>query len=254
MKVLIIEDEKPAADRLAYLIHLYDASIEVAGRAESIEEAVQWFKTKPRPDVVFCDIQLADGYSFEIFNRVSINIPVIFTTAYDQYALRAFQYFSVDYILKPITAEALANSLNKLSLMAASLPGNQVYLNIGEKFASNMQEKKYKDRFLAKVGQRSYLVSASNAAWFEADNKIVYLVDKEGNKYVVDFTMEKLTQLLNPTNFVRINRKYIINHSAVEHIKPYAGNRMQVCVMAGKKTGNIIVSRERVVQLKQWVQ
>jgi DNA-binding LytR/AlgR family response regulator len=141
MKVLIIEDEKPAADRLAYLIHLYDASIEVTGRVESIEDAVQWFKTKPRPDLVFFDIQLADGYSFEIFNRVSVNIPVIFTTAYDQYALRAFQYFSVDYILKPVTAEALANALNKLSLMAASLPGNNDYRLMGQNFAAALQEK-----------------------------------------------------------------------------------------------------------------
>ncbi len=253
MKVLIIEDEKPAADRLAYLIHLYDPAIEVMGRAESIDEAVQWFKTKPRPDVAFFDIQLADGYSFEIFNQISINIPVIFTTAYDQYALKAFQYFSVDYILKPVTAEALAKALNKLSAMAATLPGSQLYLNIGEKFTSNMQEKKYRDRFLSKVGQRIYLVATTNVAWFEADNKIVYLVDKEGNKYVVDFTMEKLTQLLNPVDFVRINRKYIICHSAVEHIKPYAGNRMQVCVAAGKKTDNIIVSRDRVCVLKEWV-
>jgi DNA-binding LytR/AlgR family response regulator len=254
MKVLIIEDEKPAADRLAYLLHQYDPSIEIAGRAESIEDAVTWLKTKPHPDVVFLDIQLADGYSFEIFNRTAVHIPVIFTTAYDQYAMKAFQYFSVDYILKPVTAEALAKALNKLSAMAATLPGNQVYLSIGEKFSRNLEEKKYKDRFLAKVGQRIYLVSTTNIAWFEADNKIVYLVDKEGNKYVVDFTMEKLSQLLNPVDFVRINRKYIICHSAVEHIKPYAGNRMQVCVTAGKKTDNIVVSRERVVQLKQWVQ
>jgi DNA-binding LytR/AlgR family response regulator len=253
MKVLIIEDEKPAADRLAYLIGLYDASIEVTGRVESIEEAVQWFKTKPRPDLVFLDIQLADGYSFEIFNRVSINVPVIFTTAYDQYALRAFQYFSVDYILKPITAEALANAMNKLLQMAASLPGNNAYQLLGQNFAAAQQEKKYKERFLAKVGQRSYLLPTTDIAWFEADNKIVYLIDKEGNKYLVDFTMEKLTQLLNPDAFVRINRKYIISHNAVEHLKPYPGNRIQVYVTAGKKTDNVIVSRERVSMLKEWV-
>jgi DNA-binding LytR/AlgR family response regulator len=253
MKVLIIEDEKTAADRLAYLLHQYEPSIEIAGRAESIEESVTWLTTKPHPDVIFLDIQLADGYSFEIFNRVAVHVPVIFTTAYDQYAMKAFQYFSVDYILKPVTAEALAKAMNKLSAMAGSFPGSQVYLNIGEKFARNAEEKKYRDRFLAKVGQRIYLVPAANVAWFEADNKIVYLVDTEGNKYVVDFTMEKLVQILNPAGFVRINRKYIICHSAVEHIKPYAGNRMQVCVTAGKKTDNIIVSRDRVSVLKEWV-
>jgi DNA-binding LytR/AlgR family response regulator len=254
MRVLIIEDERPAADRLAYLLHIYDESIEVAGRAESIEEAVLWFNTKPRPDVVFCDIQLADGSSFEIFNRVTVNTPVIFTTAYDQYAMKAFRYFSVDYILKPVTAEALAQALNKLQAMAASLPGNNVYRSLGQDFAAGSPEKKYKERFLAKVGQRIYLVSTDSVAWFEADNKIVNLVDKEGNKYLVDYTMEKLEQLLNPNDFVRINRKFIINHCAVEHIKPYAGNRMQVCMAAGKKTDNVIVSRERVMQLKEWAE
>jgi DNA-binding LytR/AlgR family response regulator len=252
MTVLIVEDERPAAERLVYLLRQYDSSITVSGMVESIDEAVQWFKTKALPDVVLMDIQLADGYSFEIFNQVSLNRPVIFTTAYDNYAIDAFKYFSVDYILKPVSATALATALQKLANMAAGLPAANAYRSMGEDFMRNLHGKKYKERFLGKVGQRIYFIQAANIAWFEADNKIVHLVDKEGNKYVVDFTMERIEQLLNPDDFVRISRKYIICHDAVEHMKPYVGNRMQVNLTAGKRTDTAIVSRERVVQLKEW--
>jgi two-component system, LytTR family, response regulator LytT len=252
MNVLIIEDEQAAAERLVYLLRQYDPTITVAGVAESIEDAVNWFKTKALPDVVLMDIHLADGYSFEIFNQVVLNRPVIFTTAYDNYAMEAFKYFSVDYILKPVTSEALAQAMNKLAQMAISLPSNQLYRRMGQTFAQQLEAKKYKERFLAKIGQRIYFVQAAEIAWFEADNKLVHLVDKEGNKYLVDFTMERLEQLLNPDDFVRISRKYIIHHDAVEHMKPYMGSRMQISLCAGNRKDTAIVSRERVLQLKEW--
>jgi two-component system, LytTR family, response regulator LytT len=252
MNVLIVEDEQPAAERLVYLLRQYDRSITICGVVESIEDAVNWFKTKALPDVVLMDIHLADGHSFEIFNQVAVNRPVIFTTAYDHYAMDAFKYFSVDYILKPVTGETLANALNKLSNMAINMPSNQVYRRMGEDFAHQHDVKKYKERFLAKIGQRIYFIQATAIAWFEADNKLVHLVDKEGNKYLVDFTMERLEQLLNPNDFVRISRKYIIHHDAVEHMKPYVGNRMQISLCAGKRKDTAIVSRERVTQLKEW--
>jgi two-component system, LytTR family, response regulator LytT len=253
MTVLIIEDERPAAERLVYLLQQYDRTITVSGVMESIEDAVYWFKTKALPDVVLMDIQLADGYSFDIFNQVTLNRPVIFTTAYDNYAIDAFKYFSIDYILKPVTAEALANALNKLATISAGLTGNgQIYRNVGDDFMQHLTTKKYKERFVAKIGQRIYFVQSASVAWFEADNKIVYLIDKEGTKYVVDFTMERLEQVLNPEDFVRISRKYIIHHDAVEHMKPYVGNRMQVNLSAGKRADTAIVSRERVMQLKEW--
>jgi DNA-binding LytR/AlgR family response regulator len=247
MNVLIIEDERPAVDRLVYLLQQYNRNVTVSGVAESIEDAVHWLKTKPLPDVVFMDIHLADGHSFEIFNRVSMNRPVIFTTAYDSYAIDAFRYLSLDYILKPVTAEAIGRALNKLDAMAHSLAA---YQQLGEKVSQPMDTQKYKDRFVAKIGQRIYLVATEDIAWFEADNKIVHLVDKEGTKYVAGFTMEKLEQLLHPDQFVRINRRHIINLSAVEHMKPYVGSRMQVCLAAGKKTDTVIVSRERVGLVK----
>lgn len=252
MKVLIIEDEHAAAERLVYLLRQYNSAISVCGVAESIEEAVNWFKTKALPDVVLMDIHLADGYSFEIFNQVAINRPVIFTTAYDNYAMEAFRYFSVDYILKPVTSEALAHAMNKLANMALNLPSSQVYRSMGQTFVQQSQTKKHKERFLAKIGQRIYFIQAADIAWFEADNKLVHLVDKQGDKYLVDFTMERLEQLLNPDDFVRISRKYIIRHDAVEHMKPYMGSRMQISLRAGNRKDTAIVSRERMLQLKEW--
>lgn len=252
MKVLIIEDERAAAERLAYLLHQYDPTISVVGMLESIEDAVQWFKTKALPDVILMDIHLADGYSFEIFNQVMLNRPVIFTTAYDNYAMEAFRYFSVDYILKPVTGEALAQAMNKLAQMSSSWPGSQVYQRMGQSFSHQIASQKYKERFLAKIGQRIYFIQTSEIAWFEADNKLVHVVDKAGDKYLVEYTMERLEQLLNPDDFVRINRKYIIRHDAVEHMKPYMGSRMQIHLCAGNRKDTALVSRERVMRLKEW--
>jgi two-component system, LytTR family, response regulator LytT len=252
MNILIIEDEHTAAERLVYLLRQYDRAITVSGVVESIEDAVNWFKTRALPDVVLMDIHLADGYSFEIFNQVVVNRPVIFTTAYDNYAMEAFKYFSVDYILKPVTGEALAQAMNKLAHMAISLPNNQVYRRMGQNFTQQVDAKKYKERFLAKIGQRIYFIQVAEIAWFEADNKLVHLIDKQGNKYLMDFTMERLEQLLNPDDFVRISRKYIIHHDAVEHMKPYMGSRMQISLCAGNRKDTAIVARERVPQLKEW--
>jgi two-component system, LytTR family, response regulator LytT len=252
MQVFIIEDEKTAADRLIYLLREYDPSIVVSGTAESIEEAVQWLNTRPMPDLILMDIQLADGYSFDIFKQIRLNCPIIFTTAYDQYALEAFRYHSIDYILKPVTAEAMARALNKLKGMSNFLGASNRYEKVGESFTQTLQAAAYKDRFLARIGQRIYLVKATEIAWFEADNKIVHLIDREGDKYLVDYTLEKLSVLLDPAEFVRINRRFIIHHHAVDHMKPHIGNRMQINLVAGKKTEQVVVSRDRVTVLKEW--
>ncbi len=252
MQVFIIEDEKTAADRLIYLLHAYDPTITVAGTAESIEEAVKWLNTRTPPDFVLMDIQLADGYSFEIFKQTSLHCPVIFTTAFDQYALEAFRYLSIDYILKPVTAEALARAINKLKGLTIQRSALSGYERIGDHFAQAVQAARYKERFLAKIGQRVYLLKTSHIAWFEADNKIVHVIDREGDKYLVDYTLEKLVTLLDPDQFVRINRRFIIHHDAVDHMKPYIGNRMQISLCAGKKTEQVVVSRDRVSVLKEW--
>ncbi len=249
MDVVIIEDETLAAERLQSLIKNYDASINIVAVLESIEESVQWLQAKPHPDLLFVDIHLSDGHSFEIFKKINLQKPVIFTTAFDTYALNAFQLFSIDYILKPVTAEALGGAINKYKSIAGMAAANYNLLSdtVKENFST-----KYKNRFLAKVGQRSFFLQADEVAYFFADNKIVYLVDKEGNRFIINFTLEKLEPLLDPLDFFRINRKMIVHSKAIEQVKPYFNNRLKLLLKGIKADEEIIISRERVGDFKEW--
>ena len=249
MDVVIIEDETLAAERLQSLIKNYDASLNIVAVLESIEESVQWLQAKPHPDLLFVDIHLSDGHSFEIFKKINLQKPVIFTTAFDTYALNAFQLFSIDYILKPVTAEALGGAINKYKSIAGMAAANYNLLSdtVKENFST-----KYKNRFLAKVGQRSFFLQADEVAYFFADNKIVYLVDKEGNRFIINFTLEKLEPLLDPLDFFRINRKMIVHSKAIEQVKPYFNNRLKLLLKGIKADEEIIISRERVGDFKEW--
>ena len=171
MKVLIIEDEPLAAQRLQYLLGEYDRSIEVAGVIESVEDAVNWFGQSALPDLLFLDIELADGSSFQIFNKINVQCPVIFTTAYDKYALDAFRLFSIDYLLKPVTLQALSKSINKYKMVAGQgvqIPGIQQMIE-----ALQPQLQNYKTRFLVKLGSRMFFVESNDIAYFFADDKTV---------------------------------------------------------------------------------
>jgi DNA-binding LytR/AlgR family response regulator len=252
MNVLIIEDETLAAERLQLLIKQYDPSITVQACLDSIEDSVKWLQTKPHPDVLLVDIQLSDGPSFEIFKKVPIQKPVIFTTAYDNYAVDAFQLFSIDYILKPITAVALANAFNKYKNLSAAFFIAD-YSLLTEQLKENFTNK-YRNRFLAKVGQRSFFIKSEEVACFMADNKIVTLLDKEGNRYLINYTLEKLEPLLDPNNFFRLNRKVIVHSNAIEQIKPYYNNRLKLLVKGNNPENEIIISRERVAEFKIWAE
>lgn len=247
MKVIIVEDEKLAAERLKTLINDYDASIEIMACLESIEETVQYLKQSAHPDVLLLDIHLSDGHSFEIFKQINYNRPVIFTTAYDQYALEAFKIFSIDYILKPVTQEALASAINKLKSVSISLSAidfNRVFPQL------NIQ--RYKNRFLGKVGQRLFFINLEDICFFQADNKIVYLVDKEGNRYVVEHTVENLEDQLNPQQFFRLNRSFIVSIDAIQQVKPYYNSRLKLSVKYLTNQEDMVVSRDRVADFKQW--
>jgi two-component system, LytTR family, response regulator LytT len=227
MDIVIIEDEMLAAERLQALIKNYDANINIVAVLESIEESVQWLQAKPHPDLMFVDIHLSDGHSFEIFKKINLQKPVIFTTAFDNYALNAFQLFSIDYILKPVTAEALAAAINKYKSLAAMVAVNYSLLSdtVKENFST-----RYKNRFLAKVGQRSFFLHADEVVYFFADNKIVYLVDKEGNRFIINF----------------------IHSKAIEQVKPYFNNRLKLSLKGVKADEDIVISRERVADFKEW--
>lgn len=251
MNVLIIEDEILASERLQMLIKSYDASINIVGSIESIEEAVEWFKTKKAPDLLFVDIQLADGHSFEIFKKVNIQAPIIFTTAYDQYALDAFQLLSIDYVLKPVTAEALANAIAKYKSLTKNPGVENNYTDVLQYVKDNFTAK-YKTRFLGKVGQRTYFIPIHEVAYFVADNKIVHLVTKDAKRYLKNATMEKLELMLDPQIFFRVNRKTIIHIDAIEQVKPYDNNRLLVIVRGIPQIEEMIISREKVADFKKW--
>lgn len=249
MRVIIVEDERPARERLQTLLAEYDASIEVVACLESVEETVQYLRQHAHPDLLLLDIHLSDGHSFEIFKQVSYQKPVIFTTAYDQYALDAFKMFSIDYILKPVSLEMLAAALNKLKSLAVSF--SAVDFN---RLAPAWQQSRYKKRFLGKVGQRLFFIDTDAVAYFQADNKIVHLVDREGNRYLVEHTMEKLEEQLDPSCFFRLNRKFIVHIDAIQQVKPYFNSRLKLAVKGGHLSDEMVISRERVAGFKEWAQ
>lgn len=248
MKVVIVEDERIAAERLLTLLKQYDPAIEVLACLESIDETVQYLKQSAHPDLLLLDIHLADGHSFEIFKQVSYHRPVIFTTAYDQYALEAFRIFSIDYILKPVTQEALAAAFNKLKALPVSIPAD--FSRLMPAVAAN----RFKKRFIGKVGQRLFFINTENVAFFQADNKIVYLVDKEGNRYVVEYTMEQLSELLDPQEFFRLNRSFIVGIHAIQQVKPWFNSRLKLSVSGQSGTDEMVVSRDRVADFRQWAE
>jgi two-component system response regulator LytT len=251
MKVLIIEDEPLAAERLSILLHQYDPEIKILACIESIEECVNWLSTKTLPDVMLMDIHLSDGHCFEIFNQVRVQVPVIFITAYDHYSLKSFKYFSIDYILKPVSAYSLAAALNKFKSMPYCFQANESQTTTE---VSTVRLLPYKERFLGKVGSRSFFIETEDIACFVAENKQVTLVDKKGMRYLVNFTMEKLEPLLNPSLFFRVNRKMIIHSKIIEQVKPYFNSRLKVQLKEIKFNEEIIISRERVGQFKKWAE
>lgn len=247
MKVIIVEDEKLATERLQTLLKTYDPSIEIIACLESIEDTVHYLKNHSHPDLLLLDIHLSDGHSFEIFKQVSYNRPIIFTTAYDEYALDAFKMLSIDYILKPVSGEALATALNKFKSMSLSFSATDL-----NRVSQDWKDQRYKKRFLGKIGQRLFFIDAEEVAFFQADNKIVYLADKEGNRYIIDHTMERLEEQLDPQHFFRLNRKFIVNISAIQQVKPYYNNRLRLSVKGANQQEEMVISRERVADFKIW--
>lgn len=253
MNVLIIEDESLAAEKLQSLVKEYDPSIQIMACLESVEETVEWLNKKNHPDLLLMDIHLSDGHSFEILKTTKVQKPIIFTTAYDNYAIDAFQHLSIDYLLKPVSAESLAKALNKYrSLVNSFVP--QDYSFLLEQFKEGFSATRYKTRFLAKVGQRMFFIQENEVAYFAAENKIVFLIDREGNRFVINYTIEKLESLLNPKYFFRLNRKIIVHADMIEQVKPFPNNRLKVFLKGITPQEDIIISREKIIDFKTWAE
>ena len=247
MKVVIIEDEQLSAEHLQFLLERIDTSIEVIARFESVKKSVEAFQSGLVADLLFVDIHLADGLSFEIFSKVSIEIPVIFTTAFDEYAIQAFQVNSIDYLLKPIDKTELSKSIEKFRKRTSNQTDELMknLLNLSKSPA-------YKARFMVKLGDTIVSIKSEEIHHFKAEDGLVLLVHQSGKRYPVDYTMDQLETILNPDSFFRINRKIILNIESVKKISNYFNGRLilQIDHLEGD---NAIVSRDRVGDFKGWL-
>jgi len=246
MKAIIIEDEKLAADRLKRLIEKSHPNYSILAVIDTVRDAVSYLKeNQSQLDLIFCDIHLADGKSFDIFNQITCNVPIIFTTAYDQYSIDAFDLNSTHYLLKPIEEEALNKAIAKFEL---NQNGSQDIKMILDRFGPEKTQ-----RFLLKAGQRLVPKKDSELAVFYTRNKIVHAVDlEEGKVYMTDFTLEQLEQeLLSKSSFFRINRKQIVNKDAIRSLKPYKNQRLSLS-LAIPSTEELVLSREKVNSFKEW--
>lgn len=246
MNVIIIEDEKPAARLLSR--KLEKMNISVSQMLHSVEESLKWFSENPQPDLIFLDIQLSDGLSFEIFEKINIKSAVIFTTAYDEYALKAFKLNSIDYLLKPIDEKELQQAISKFRERTQN---KQLDLNwVKNMFSSS--EKTYKERFSIKIGQQLKIINTSEIECFFSENKGTYLHTTENRNYLIDTILEQLEEELNPKEFFRVSRKFIVSLKAIKEIQIYSNSRLKI-ILNSYKDDEIIVSRERVSDFKSWI-
>ena len=249
MRVIIIEDERPAAEMLLLSINACNSNTELLAVLGSVQASVEWLQQNPLPDLIFMDIQLTDGLSFKIFEHVKVDCPVIFTTAYDDYWQQAFEYNSIDYLLKPVLREKLEATFKK-------------YDSIKQYFASNFQSlmqyhqnpaaEKIKKRFLVKRGVDYVAVKAEDIAYFYAVHKLVCMVDKNGQKFILDRSLADIEKEIDPAVFYRANRKYLVNISAIKKIKSYPKSKLQLEIEPPVEE-EVIISQENVSDFKNWM-
>lgn len=250
MNVIIIEDEKPAARLLQRKLQKLD--IEAQTMLHSVEESLEWFNTNEHPDLIFLDIQLSDGLSFEIFEAITINSAVIFTTAYDEYALRAFKLNSIDYLLKPIDEDDLGAAVNKYRERLPKQQNMAFDFDQIRRMLVNPADKTYKKRFTIKMGQHLKMVNVNDAECFYSENKGTYIRTTDGRDYLLETTLEQLENELDPKQFFRVSRKFIVSINSIKDIVMYTNSRLKV-ILPTYKDDEVIVSRERVNDFREWL-
>jgi DNA-binding LytR/AlgR family response regulator len=250
MNIIIIEDEKPAARLLQRKVE--KLGLQVNQMLHSVEESIAWFQSNPHPDLIFLDIQLSDGLSFEIFSTIDIKSAVIFTTAYDEYALRAFKLNSIDYLLKPIDEDDLEMAVNKFKARNTTISNLSLDFEMIKKMLVNPIDREFKKRFTIKMGQQLKMVNIEEVECFFSENKGTYLHTFDGRDYLLDTTLEQLENELNPKEFYRVSRKFIIPTKAIKEIQIYSNSRLKV-ILPTYKDDEVIVSREKVTDFKEWL-
>lgn len=251
MNVIIIEDEKPSARRLKRMLEKLGVTINTM--LHSVEESITYFSANSHPDLIFLDIQLSDGLSFEIFDKINIKSSIIFTTAYDEYALKAFKLNSIDYLLKPLDEEELKMAIHKYKELRPT--SQKIKLNFEEikKLLVNPLEREYKKRFTTKIGQHIKMINVDEIECFYSENKGTYAHTLNGRNYLLDTTLEKLEQELSPKIFFRINRKFFVNIHAIKDIISYTNSRLEI-KLNNYQEDQVIVARERVKDFKYWLE
>lgn len=250
MKILIVEDEELAVQKLKQLIRMVEPAAEIGGVTPGISATVKWLQTHSAPDLIFMDIELSDGQSFDIFNRVEVTAPVIFTTSYDEYAIRAFKVNSVDYLLKPVTSEDLKQAFDKLRRFTSRQPAIDVQRLVDE--LRKQLPTGYRNRFLVKQGQRLISLETTDIAYFFADGRLSYGITWDKHKYVIDYTLEELEGMLSPEMYFRANRSFLVHLRSVKDIHNHFNGKLKLGLHPANDK-ELLVSKERVNGFKVWM-
>ncbi|MBS1744278.1 MAG: response regulator transcription factor [Bacteroidetes bacterium] len=257
MKILIVEDEELAVKKIQKTLASVDESAIVIGVTDSIQSTVNWLAANEAPDLILMDIELADGQSFEIFNLAEVKSPVIFTTSYDEYALKAFKVNSVDYLLKPIQKDELQAALQKFRQLQQTFAPKEESTGINieslvKELQQKLQPKEYRKRFLVKHAQKLVSIEVTDIAYFYSDGRLNFFKSTDNKKYVVDYTMDELEDMLDPDRYFRISRSFYVSIDSVERIDDYFGNRL-ILSLKPAVDKEALVSREKVTEFKKWM-
>lgn len=251
-RIVIIEDEPFAADHLELLIRRLQPTATIMAKLATVQESIAWLRSASDYDLIFSDIQLGDGICFDIFREVRVQVPIVFTTAYDQYALRAFKVNGVDYLLKPIDLSSLESAFEKLQLLRGEPPPTTVPMTPTQldQLLRSMQPE-YKQRFAVKIGDHIRMIPVAEVLYFQSRHKLTYLYTEKGKKYPVQYTLQELEKLLDPLQFFRINRQLLLRDKAIEDVTAISSSRLKVKIPFATK--DEVVSRERCQAFKEWM-
>lgn len=249
MNVLVVENEKPAADKICRLLRKIDSTVVITGVLETVESTIGWLQNNPAPDLILMDIQLDDGLCFEVFEAVKVEVPVIFTTAYDEYTLKAFKVNSVDYLLKPIEEGALSAALAKYhNVFSWKLSSREEI----EKIIRDISGQ-YKSRFLIRTGSGYKSIPVNNISHFHISERSVFLKDRTGKDYGLDYSLDQLQKVLDPDKFFRINRDCIICIDSISRISAYSSSRLQLTISNERDNDIFVISRDKTADFKKWI-